>query len=201
MPFFQFVGKLSLQEKSQFMKKYAYTLFPIIYQKEVKKASQFFNTPSKIIYSIIRQESAFNPRALSPANAVGLMQILPSVAREVSRKKAISFRNFHDLYNPKINIFLGTAYYQELMKKDGGYLILNTASYNAGRKAVHRWLKTFSTTNPIEFIQNIPYKETQKYVRLIIRNLICYMLLEDSDNTLPFPKWVLELPHNDVENL
>ena len=201
MPFFQFVGSLSLQEKSQFMKKYAYTLFPIIYQKEVNKASQLFNTSNKIIYSIIRQESAFNPRALSLANAVGLMQILPSVAREMSRKKAIVFRKFYDLYNPKINIFLGTAYYQELVKKDGGYLILNTASYNAGRRAVQRWLKKFSTTNPVEFIQNIPYKETQKYVRLIIRNLICYMLLEDPDNTIPFPKWILDLPHNDVQSL
>ena len=194
LPFFRFVGNLPAEEKSQFLKNYAYTLFPLIFKEDVQRASSLFHIPSEIIYSIIRQESAFNPRALSPAHAVGLMQVLPSVAREISKQKAIAFKNSYDLYNPRKNILIGTAYFQKLTQRYGNHLILNIASYNAGHRPVNKWVKKFSTQDPIEFIQNIPYKETQKYVRLIIRNYILYKALQDEDYTIPFPKELLSLP-------
>ena len=194
LPLFQFIGKLSSEEKSSFMKKYAHLLFPKTYTKEVKKAEALFNTPSEIIYSIIRQESAFNTRALSPAYAVGLMQVLPSLARSVAKKEGIAFRKFYDLYHPETNILIGTAHLSRLMSRYGGYLILNAAIYNAGHRPVEKWVRRSSMDNPIEFIQNIPYNETRTYVRLIIRNLIFYKLLDHPEHKIEFPKWVLELP-------
>ena len=196
LPFFQFIGKLPAEEKSVFIKKYAHILFPAIYDNEVKKAKTLFNTSPEIIYSIIRQESAFNPRALSPAHAVGLMQVLPSVAKQVAKKEGIAYRRKYDLYDPKINILIGTAHLKDLFSKYGGYFILNTAIYNAGRTPVMNWVKKFPMHDPIEFIQDIPYKETRTYVRLIIRNFIIYKLLNAPNHTIDFPNWILELPEN-----
>ncbi len=196
LPFFQFIGKLPAEEKSIFIKKYAHILFPVVYGKEVKKAKTLFNTSPEIIYSIIRQESAFNPRALSPAHAVGLMQVLPSVAKQVAGRQGISYRRKYDLYDPKTNILIGTAHLKDLFSKHGGYFILNTAIYNAGQTPVMNWIKKFPMRDPIEFIQDIPYKETRTYVRLIIRNFIMYKLLNAPNHTIEFPHWILELPEN-----
>ena len=199
LPFFQFIGKLPPEEKSVFIKKYAHILFPVIYDSEVTKAKTLFNTSPEIIYSIIRQESAFNPRALSPAHAVGLMQVLPSVAKQVAKKEGISYRRKYDLYDPKTNIMIGTAHLKDLFSKYGGYFILNTAIYNAGQTPVMNWIKKFPMHDPIEFIQDIPYKETRTYVRLIIRNFIIYKLLNAPNHTIDFPRWILELPENHAQ--
>lgn len=196
LPLFQFIGKMPPEEKSQFMKKYAYVLFPKMYETEVKKAETFFNTPASIIYSIIRQESAFNKKALSPANAVGLMQVLPRLARKVAKEEGISFKKFYDLYNPEKNIFIGTAHLHQLFKDYGGYFILSAAIYNAGQEPVKNWMQRLPTNNPVEFIQNIPYGETRTYVRLIIRNFIFYELLNHPDHKIIFPHWILNLPKN-----
>lgn len=199
LPFFQFIGSLPAEEKSIFIKKYAHILFPTIYGKEVRQAENLFNTSPEMIYSIIRQESAFNPRALSPAHAVGLMQVLPSVAKQVARRQGISYRRTYDLYDPKTNILIGTAHLKDLFSKHGGYFILNTAIYNAGRTPVLRWVKKFPTHDPIEFIQDIPYNETRTYVRLIIRNFLIYKLLDTPNHKIEFPNWILELPENHAQ--
>ena len=199
LPFFQFIGKLPAEEKSIFIKRYAHILFPTIYGKEVNKAKTLFNTSPEIIYSIMRQESAFNPRALSPAHAVGLMQVLPSVAKQVAKRQGIAYRRKYDLYDPKTNILIGSAHLKDLFSKHGGYFILNTAIYNAGRTPVLNWIKKFPMHDPIEFIQDIPYKETRTYVRLIIRNFIIYKLLNSPDHTIDFPNWILELPENHAQ--
>ena len=196
LPFFQFIGSLSTKEKSLFIKKYAHIIFPTVYQEEVKKAENLFNTSSELIYSIIRQESAFNPRALSPARAMGLMQMIPSVAKSVAKKQGIAYRRLYDLYDPQTNILIGTAHLQNLFSRYGGYFILNTAIYNAGHRPVLRWMKKFSTQEPIEFIQNIPYQETRTYVRLIMRNFIIYKLLNSPKKSMDFPEWILDLPKN-----
>ena len=199
LPFFQFIGKLPAEEKSIFIKKYAHILFPTIYDEEVKKANTLFDTSPEIIYSIMRQESAFNPRALSPARAVGLMQVLPSVAKQVAKKQGITYRRRYDLYDPKTNILIGSAHLKDLYNKHGGYFILNTAIYNAGRTPVLNWIKKFPMHDPIEFIQDIPYKETRTYVRLIIRNFIMYKLLDTPNHRIDFPNWILELPENHAQ--
>ncbi len=195
LPFFKFIGGLPTKEKNIFMKNYADILFPQIYQEEVKKAEELFSAPAEMIYSIIRQESAFNPKARSPADAMGLMQVLPRVAKYTARKQGITYRGVRDLYNPKLNILIGTAHLKDVFGRYGNYFILNAAIYNAGQKPVLHWLDKFSTKDPTEFIQNIPYRETQYYVKLIMRNFIIYKILNTPEKTMHFPEWILELPN------
>ena len=196
LPFFQYAGGMKPPEKSLFMRHYAHELFPKIYISYVDKASHLFDTPTSIIYAIMRQESAFNKKALSPMGAVGLMQVLPRLARSVAKKEGISYRRWNDLYDPETNILIGASHLSHIFKKWGQHLILNSAIYNAGQKPVKKWMERFSMENPIEFIQNIPYSETRTYVRLIIRNYVFYELLKDGNHKMDFPKHILSLPPN-----
>ena len=195
LPFFRFVGQLPTEEKSIFMKKYTHLLFPQIYQKEVQKAETLFNIPSEFIYSIIRQESAFNFKARSPSDAMGLMQILPRVAKQTARDQGIFYKEARDLYNPRVNVLIGAAHLKWILRRYGNHLILNSAIYNAGHRPVLNWLKKFSTKDPIEFIQNIPYQETRYYVKLVMRNFIIYKLLNSPEFQMEFPEWILTLPN------
>ena len=196
LPFFRFIGGLPIKEKNIFIKNYAELLFPQIYKKEVQKASTLFSTPAEMIYSIMRQESAFNPKARSPADAMGLMQVLPRVAKQAAKREGIAYRSSRDLYNPRINILIGTAHLKDVFSRYGNYFILNLAIYNAGHRPVLQWLDKFSTKESTEFIQNIPYRETRYYVKLIIRNFVIYQLLNNPRRKIRFPEWILELPND-----
>ena len=194
LPFFSFVGQLPTEEKSIFMKTYTDLLFPQIYQEEVKKAETLFNIPLEFIYSIIRQESAFNFKARSPADAMGLMQILPRVAKQTAKRQGIFYKEARDLYNPRVNVLIGTAHLKWIFRQYGNHLLLNAAIYNAGHRPVLNWLKKFSTEDSIEFIQNIPYQETRYYVKLVMRNFVIYKLLNSPRNEMAFPEWLLTFP-------
>ena len=192
-PLFQMVGKLPLEERTEFFKYYADLMFPIIYKKEVEKNAQQLNLKKEIIYALIRQESAWNPKARSPADAFGLMQIRPPVAKKIARQNGISYKNVYDLYNPKKNILLGSLFLKQLFNKYDSQFILTMAVYNAGRTAVRYWLKNITLTDPLSFIEEIPYEETRTYVRLLIRNFIFYKLLTAPKRKLLFPEWLLNI--------
>jgi soluble lytic murein transglycosylase len=113
--------------------------------------------------AISRRESSFAPDAVSHANAHGLMQLLPSTARYVSKQK-VSKRQ---LYKPATNIRLGTDYLEYLKKKNGGNEILATASYNAGYHRVKRWLPEQGMPAEL-WIELIPFKETRNYVKNVM---------------------------------
>lgn len=126
--------------------------------------------------SLIRQESAFNPSAYSRAGARGLMQLLPSTARGMRRRL-----KSRSLYQPNLNIYLGSRYLNGLIEKNEGNLIYALASYNAGQGNVKKWRSSFLTqSNPLYTIESIPFKETRKYVKLIYRNMFFYQLLQDN---------------------
>ncbi len=192
-PLFQMVGKLPLEERTVFFRSYTDLMFPVIYTKEVEKSAQLFNMEKELIYALIRQESAWNPRARSTADAFGLMQIRPFVAKQVAKKHGISYKNMYDLYNPGKNILLGSAFLKKLLGKYDYQFVLTMAVYNAGRTAVLNWLKKTPLTDPLFFIEEIPYEETRTYVRLLIRNFIFYKLLTSSDRTIMFPEWLLHI--------
>lgn len=131
------------------------------------------------ILSLIRQESAFNPLAISSANAKGLMQMLPSTAKEVATKNKL--KNY-SLENPEDNLTLGINYLSHLLKKFDGNKVHALSSYNAGPTATKRWLKYRSHLSTEDFIETIPYKETSLYIKLIMRNFMVYQLLyQDKD--------------------
>ncbi len=190
-PLFQMVGKLPVEERTVFFRSYTDLLFPVIYKKEVEKASQLFNLEKEWVYALIRQESAWNPKARSPADAFGLTQIRPFVARQVARRHGISYKNMYDLYNPEKNILLGTAFLKNLFSKYHSQFVITVAVYNAGQTPVLGWMKKIPITDPLAFIEEIPYEETRTYVRLLIRNFIFYKLLNTRERQAPFPEWLL----------
>ncbi len=153
------------------------TIFPTPYETIIKKHASKNEVNPYLLWSIARQESAFNSRARSWADAFGVLQITPELARYLKKKYKVSFNNYLDLYDPDKNIEFASIYFKELRKKHKYNFIKYVASYNASEKAVNRWFKQRYEGDPIEFIETIPYDETQKYIKLVFRNFITYRRL------------------------
>ena len=126
-----------------------------------------------LLHSIIRQESQFQVHALSPAGAVGLMQLMPGTASAVARKEKMKKPRRKDLLNPKLNVTLGAAYLSQLVRDYGGDYIRAVAAYNAGEAAVARWWGE-AKRDPALFLENVTYRETRFYIRRIIFNVLQY---------------------------
>jgi soluble lytic murein transglycosylase len=123
-----------------------------------------------LVLSIIRQESAFDPEAVSSAGAVGLMQLLPNTARTVSQKLDMKRFRRTMLFEPDINVMLGTKYFSDLLKRYHGDVVFALAGYNAGKGRVDKWMETNAIDDIEVFIEQIPYNETRGYVKRILRN-------------------------------
>jgi soluble lytic murein transglycosylase len=129
-----------------------------------------------LVIAVIREESAFAPKALSRAGAKGLMQLLPATAAQVAKEN--NLRNLPDLDTPAPNIALGTRYLAKLHEEFGGNLVLTLASYNAGPHVVRRWLDTLPPSqDPEIFIEEIPYPETRRYVKRVLGSYDRYRTL------------------------
>ena len=188
---FQSLELMDDKIKKAFLEKHISFLFPLDFYEEVDTASQKWQMDKALIFSIIRQESAFNIRARSPAEAFGLMQLIPSTARQTAKINKIPYRNFRDLYRPSKNILLGAAYIKSLLKQYDNHFAFSVSAYNAGSTPVNKWKEELAEFDTLEWIENIPYEETRTYVRLLIRNYIFYYnLLEDRKNW--FPDWIIK---------
>ncbi len=126
-----------------------------------------------VLHSIIRQESQFQVNALSPAGAVGLMQLMPRTAAEVARKEKKRKPTRKDLLRPDRNIAFGAAYLARLIRGYGGDFVRAVAAYNAGDPAVSRWWEG-SDGDPALFLERMTYRETRFYVRRVFFNLLQY---------------------------
>ena len=145
-------------------------LFPFEYYANIKQQTKKVNPI--VILSLIRQESSFNPYAKSTPGAKGLMQLMPQTATEMK------ISHLNNIYKPKENIKIGIKYFAHLMDRFDNNLIYSLAAYNAGPTRVSKWISNiFTNSNPLITIENIPYKETRKYVKLIYRNIFFYNLL------------------------
>jgi len=129
---------------------------------------------SLVLHAIIRQESLFQYDALSPAGAVGLMQLMPRTAAEVARREKIGETiHRYDLLKPELNVTLGAAYFAHLMAAYDGDYVRAVAAYNAGKKAVDRWWKR-ANGDPAMFLETVTYRETRGYLRRVFFNLLQY---------------------------
>ncbi len=149
-------------------------LFPEPYWSTIKAESTKYNLDPYLVASLIRQESEFNPTVVSYANAYGLMQLLPSVGREMARKEGIrNFRTFQ-LLDPQINIKLGTRYLRQMIDQFGGVTEYALAAYNAGGNRVSDWRDAGTYQGMDEFVESIPFTQTREYVEGILRNMEIY---------------------------
>lgn len=149
-------------------------LFPKPYEKYVSLAAQKYKVPQEIVYSIIRQESIFNPLAKSWADARGLMQLLPSLAQEISKKAEVDYKNALDLYSVEKNIFLGSYLIKSLVQEMENSLVLGLCGYNAEKSRAKLWHKKRFKDDWLKFIEEIPYQETRNYNKLVLRNFLIY---------------------------
>jgi len=129
-----------------------------------------------LLMSIARRESAFNTKAVSVARAKGLMQISPGTHRRLSSQKK-------SIFDPEHNISIGSRYLADLIKKSDGSIHLALAGYNAGPKRVDIWTARYPSSDPVLFIDLIPYKETREYVASVLRNYYWYRRLHAEEES------------------
>ncbi len=152
-------------------------LFPQLYWTEVQEAAKQAQLDPLFLLGVIRQESAFNARAVSRSDARGLMQLLPSTGREVFQRLGMAAFRAELLFDPSLNVRLGAHYLGRLAETHRGQLILALAAYNAGPARVKRWLQEMSTADWDEFIERLPLEETRGYVKNVLRNYGVYQRL------------------------
>ena len=156
----------------------------IIYKKDykeyVQKYAQEYNVDENLIYALIKAESNFNSNAKSSKDAIGLMQLMESTAQDVCKKTDLQISSdelSEKLLEPDININIGTKYLSILIQKYGNIEIAITA-YNAGIGTVDNWIEKGIINSDGSNVENIPYKETNNYVRKILRDYKIYTNLE-----------------------
>ncbi|WP_394694509.1 lytic transglycosylase domain-containing protein [Hyphobacterium sp.] len=132
-----------------------------------------------LIHSVIRQETEFDPRAISSAGARGMMQMMPAVARVTARRVGLPYRYESLTYDPEYNMRLGRYHLQEVIDEFDGSYILALAAYNAGGHRSRRWIEDYgdprtSEIDPIDWLESIPFSETRNYVQRVMENLQVY---------------------------
>lgn len=146
------------------------------YSEYVEKYSKEYDIDPLLTYSIIKAESNFNKSALSSKGACGLMQLMDDTAKEVATNKVMEYESGTTLYNAEKNIELGVTYFSGLLKQFGNSSIA-LAAYNAGSGNVSKWISQGIIKNDGSDIENIPFKETNMYVRKILRDYEIYKKL------------------------
>ncbi len=170
--------------KSELIFKYAY---PVIGNLDTYQIDNL-----QLVYSIIRQESGFYSSAISRTGALGLMQVMPATAKQVANDLGIKY-NKNKLSSDEIyNIKIGSHYFNQLLKKFKGSIVLSIAAYNAGPGTINRWLKNYGDPrkfgiDPLIWIEMIPYYETRNYVKRVLSNDLIYRH-KISDNILKFDR-------------
>ncbi len=152
-------------------------LFPKAYWPDLRKYSALNGLDPYLVASLIRQESEFNALAISRANAVGLMQLLPKTGKTVAKQVKLKGYSAPQLYTPAVNLELGTRYFKDMVDKYNGQFEYALAAYNAGSDRVGDWLGQGHYRDPQEFVESIPFTETREYVQAILRNANVYRQL------------------------
>jgi soluble lytic murein transglycosylase len=153
-------------------------LFPEPWWETIRTESAKNNLDPYLVAGLIRQESEFNPSAVSRANACGLMQLLPVVGKKLAREEGMQhFQNFQ-LFDPATNIRLGTRYLRQTLDKFGGVTEYALAAYDAGDNRVADWQAGGPYQGIDEFVESIPFTETREYVESILRNIEMYKAID-----------------------
>lgn len=172
-------------------------IYPLQYETYVEKYSEKNNLDKYLVYAVIKVESNFKPEATSSAGAIGLMQLMEETAVErlnvisssenssnennllnaasINEETDSSEPDNNDLYDPETNIKIGTSYLAYLIELYDGNIVLALTAYNAGLGNVEKWIKDGIIKADGSDIENIPYKETENYVRKILSSYQMYL--------------------------
>jgi soluble lytic murein transglycosylase len=154
--------------------------YPLAYRGIIKPASESKGIDPFLVLALIREESRFDPEALSWAGAYGLMQLMPATADRIKAQAGVELSDRSDLHDAEKNILIGTEYLS-LVLDEFGELPFSIASYNAGENAVKGWQERFEGMEMDEIIEDIPYLETRKYVKRVLKSYWQYRALNGLD--------------------
>jgi soluble lytic murein transglycosylase len=152
-------------------------LYPLGYWEVVRPLAEARGLDPLLVAALIRQESLFVPDAVSPADAHGLMQLLPSTARDLAAASGTPPPDREALHQVAVNVDLGTSLLRRLLDRYGGSRVKALAAYNAGEDAVGRWEKRYGGRPDDEFVELISYRETREYVKAVIQHYEIYRQL------------------------
>lgn len=158
--------------------------YPRWYGQYVEKYSQQFGVEPSLMYALIREESRFNPRGLSRTMAHGLTQIMPSTGRGIARNLGIRPYNTSRLFEPELNVRMGTYYLSQQLRSFKGDKHLALAAYNGGSGNVRRWMKKNGFSDVDEFVENIPYRETRGYVKKVLESYWQYKRIYETQGSV-----------------
>jgi soluble lytic murein transglycosylase len=140
-----------------------------------------------LAHGITRQESSFDPYAISHAGARGMMQLMTGTAREQANKMSVSYDGYRLISDPNYNVMIGSAYFQRMLNTWGGSVPLAVAAYNAGSGNVSKWIARYgdprSQVDMLKWIEAIPYVETKAYVQRVIENSVVYDSMRGAGQT------------------
>ena len=167
-------------------------LYPQPFDQQVQAAAKLANLDTTLLYGVIRQESLFRADVVSSAGAVGLAQVLPGTARQIAREWQQPVPAAGELLDPAVNITLGAAHLRDLLNRYGQQTIVALAGYNAGERAVERWLPT----EPIDadiWTENIPYNETREYVQRVLWHSVVFGWLSSGGEERDRDAWFVQI--------
>jgi len=152
-------------------------LFPLPYREALVASARARGLDPYLLAGLIRQESEFNPEALSHKNAYGLTQVEAATGRRYARQAGVARFNKRVLFQPATNLKIGATIFQSMLDENGGKLEETLASYNAGPNRLASWLMWRTYREPAEFVESIPFTETREYVQAVLRNADVYRRL------------------------
>jgi soluble lytic murein transglycosylase len=158
--------------------------FPAPYGEYVHEAEVREKLPRGLVWAVMRQESAFDPEALSPARAVGLMQLMPETARPAAEELGLP-QDDARLTSPPYSIAVGAHVLRKLLDRFHGSVPLAIAAYNGGADPLERWLSRAPGMQIDLFVERIPFKETRDYVARVMGNLARYGYLVSGPQGVP----------------
>lgn len=148
--------------------------FPLAYAAKAASLAANLDLEPAMVLALIRQESAFMADATSPRGARGLMQILPSTGRQVARSLGTPLKGRSQLYEPAVNLRLGTAYFRRLLDDYAANPVLALGAYNAGPRRVAHWLTQLPPADADVWVENITFPETREYVKRVLAYTAVY---------------------------
>jgi len=154
--------------------------YPRPYWSKLKSFANQAGIDPYFVLAIMREESHFNPQALSSSKAIGLMQLMPATAKDVAKRKKIKLNEKEEIFNPELNAQLGTLYLGRLSYQFKSELIYTAGGYNAGPHNMSKWIKRWNGKSLDAFVEQIPFKETRNYVKRVYRSYKLYKQIYSS---------------------